>query len=258
MPYQNLPDGTRLHFVQHGDGHRNLLFIHGNLANTQWWEAVMAALPSAFTSIALDLPGSGNTPETGHRHTIDYLAQVVHTFVTARRLGRFTLIGHSMGGGVAQLYTLNHPEGVERLVLLDSIAADGLPLVRDRGIALAVRMQKEPAVLERAIRAAMPHCQDESLLQRLVAAAATASPQVFLEQPVTMHEANWLDRVHQICVPTLFLHGAEDDLVPKAGSERTASRIPHCVLKYLPGCGHSPNVEVPQLFVREMLAFLGA
>lgn len=251
-----LPDATEIHYVTAGSGPRSLLLVHGNLGSSEWWAPTLAALPEAFTAYALDLPGSGESPETGARHTIDYFARIVRDFAAAVGIERAAIVGHSMGGGVAQLVTLETPALIERLVLLDSMAADGFHVLFDQGPTFLQRLKCDRAFLERALRAVMPRCRDEALMQRLIASSARASEQVFLEQPVTMHEANWFARLGEIRCPTLFLHGELDDFVPKAGSERTAAAIGGCEFEYLADCGHSPQVEVPDVFHAKVFAFL--
>lgn len=257
MPHVQLANGADIHYVTAGSGARSLLLVHGNLGSAAWWEPTLAALPAAFTAYAIDLPGSGKSPETGQRHTMEYFARVVRDFAAAIGVERAAIVGHSMGGGVAQNVTLQQPTLVERLVLLDSMAADGFHVLFEQGPSFLERLMRDRAFLARALRAVMPRCRDEALIQRLVASSARASEQVFLEQPITMHEANWFARLGEIRCPTLFLHGELDDFVPKAGSERTAAAIADCTLEWLAECGHSPQVEVPEVFHAKLFAFLG-
>ncbi|HCL56782.1 MAG TPA: hypothetical protein DHW82_07210 [Spirochaetia bacterium] len=256
MPFQILPDQTKIHYIQSGNGSETIIFVHGNLANTIWWEKTLQKLPSKYTGYALDLPGSGQSPETGKRHTIEYFADLVFEFSRSLGVQNFHLVGHSMGGGVSQMLTLKHPDSVRKLVLLDSMAADGFHVLYEYGESRMQFMKKNKDFLDKAVRAIAPRCLDEELMKRVVDAAFCASEQVFTEQPVTMHEANWMHRLSEIKCPVLFLHGGEDDFVPKDGSERTAKAIPGCIFKYLPNCGHSPLLEVFDLYFEEVFGFL--
>jgi len=101
MPFIVLKDKTKIHYIAAGSGEKKALFIHGNLANTIWWEQTLAKLPKDFQGYAPDLPGSGQSPETGQRHTMEYLAALVNDFADELGLKQFHLVGHSMGGGVA-------------------------------------------------------------------------------------------------------------------------------------------------------------
>lgn len=256
MAFITLKDGTRLHYIAQGSGDRKVLFIHGNLANTIWWEQTLANLPSGYEGVALDLPGSGESPETGVRHTMEYFAGLASEFTELLGWQHFFLVGHSMGGGVSQVLTLNHPEKVRKLVLLDAMAGDGFHTIFNRGLDRMEQAMQDKALLGMAIRVIAPMCRDEAILARITEAAAKASRQVFLEQPVTMHESNWMDRLGEIRCPTLFLHGDKDVFVPPEGSERTAQAIPGCVFKYLKDCGHTPMLEVFDEYYREVFGFL--
>jgi pimeloyl-ACP methyl ester carboxylesterase len=138
------------------------------------------------------------------------------------------------------------------------MAADGFHVLYHQGEERLKRMMKDRDFLEKAIQAVAPMCTDSDFIARVTDAAFNASQQVFLEQPVTMHEANWMDRLGQIRCPVLFLHGESDHFVPQDGSIRTASAIPNCTLKFLPQCGHSPMVEIFPEFYKEIFDFLGA
>ncbi len=256
MPYIEQKNGDKTHYIKKGQGIKNILFIHGNLSHTIWWEKTLDILPEQYTGYALDLPGSGLTPETGKRHTIQYLADFVKGFIDALHLKDLIVVGHSMGGGVAQLFTLSNPEMVKGLLLLDSMAADGFHVIYDGGLDRMKRTMSDFELLTKAIKVIAPMCKDEELLQRTIELSSKASEQVFLEQPVTMHESNWMERVHNITCPTLFLHGKDDHFVPQDGTERTAAAIPNCTLKYIDNCGHYPMSEQPEAFYKELLGFI--
>jgi len=256
MPFVQLQDKTKIHYIAAGKGKKKIIFVHGNLANTIWWEETLAKLPPQYQGYALDLPGSGQSPETGKRHTMEYLAASVNDFAENLNLKKFYLVGHSMGGGISQVLTLKHPGKVLKLVLLDAMAGDGFHTIYNLGLDRMRRAMQDREFLGAAMRLIAPHCRDEALLARIIDAAAQASEQVFLEQPVTMHEANWLSLLQQIKCPTLFLHGEDDNFVPKEGSERTAQAIRGCIFKYLRNCGHSPMLEVFDEYFREVFGFL--
>jgi len=152
--------------------------------------------------------------------------------------------------------TLEHPEKISKLVLLDAMAGDGFHTIYNGGLDRMKRAMTDKDFLGAAIRMIAPMCKDEVILKRVIEAAALASEQVFLEQPVTMHEANWMKRLKEIKCPVLFLHGDQDIFVPPEGSERTAKAILGCIFKYLKNCGHSPMLEVFDEYFKEVFEFL--
>ncbi len=103
-----------------------VLFVHGNCASALHWEENMLALP-AFYCIAPDLRGYGWTearPLDATRGMREW-ADDLHALVEALNLGRFHLVGHSMGGGVAMQYAIDHPTMLHSLTLVDTVSPFG-------------------------------------------------------------------------------------------------------------------------------------
>jgi pimeloyl-ACP methyl ester carboxylesterase len=104
-----------------------VLFIHGNCASALHWEETMLALPEGYRGIAPDLRGYGWTealPVDATRGLGEW-SDDLQALVEALDLERFHLVGHSMGGGVAMRYTIDHPERVLSLTLADTVSPFG-------------------------------------------------------------------------------------------------------------------------------------
>ncbi len=258
MDYIHLKDGNKIFYVKKGVGLKKVFFIHGNMANTFWWKQTLDVLSAEYTAVAIDLPGSGLSPETGIRHTMEYFVDIVKEVIDFLNWNEFYLVGHSMGGGVSQLFTLNYPQKIKKLVLLNSMAADGFHVLYKRGYDRMRSLMDNKEKLASAIRGIAPMCKDKELLNKVIDKSFLASYEVFIEQPVTMHEANWMDRLGEIKCPVLFLHGDQDNFVPKEGSERTAKAIPNCHFEYLGNCGHSPMLEVFDVYFKKLFNFLNS
>ncbi len=248
--------GNTIHYLMSGRGDKKIVFIHGNLASSIWWMKTFENINKGYEAYAIDLPGSGKSPETGIRHTIDYLSDFVIDFIESLKINHFFLVGHSMGGGVAQLFTINHPEYVIKLALVDSMAMDGYHGLLYYSNELSKSLMYDKRFLRKAIKNVMPYYKDDKLFNEIIKNAEGASSQVFLEQPQTMHEANWADKIDLIDCPTLFVHGEHDDFMPREGSERTAKAIKNCTFMYLANSGHSPMIEIPEVFNKVLFDFL--
>src|SRR6266545_7777412 len=117
-------DGMRVHVREHGSGPA-LLLVHGSSSSLFAWEGWAAELSGAYRVISFDLPGHGLTgPHPSDRYSHADMADFVDHLATTLGLVRFSLAGNSMGGHVAALYALAHPERIEKLILVD---AHGLP-----------------------------------------------------------------------------------------------------------------------------------
>src|SRR5215475_11550646 len=113
-------DGRTIHYHAAGGGAgQRVLYVHGTGCNGAVWGPHMSALAARHATVAIDLPGHGQSSGPGFRGVADYAHFVVEL---ARRLGweRFVLAGHSMGGAIALLTALYHPELLAALVLVDT------------------------------------------------------------------------------------------------------------------------------------------
>ncbi len=173
-------------------------------------------------------------------------------------LSRSVVIGHSGGGAVALTYALTFPERVSHLVLLSTAAwwSDPSPLRTDEGFPateeeMRERMRED---VHRSVRRpeVFAHAMDE-LLPRM-----RFSPER-LRWVVTVGAKTYdaRDRLSEIRVPTLILHGREDGRVPLARAEELHRGIPGSRLVVLDNCGHWPHVEKRPEFVAAVTRFLG-
>lgn len=118
----------RVHALTSGpDGGTPVLFVHGNVSSSTFWEETMLRLPAGFRGVAVDLRGYGDTerkPIDATQGMDDHAADVLAA-ADALGLDRFHLVGHSMGGGVAMKVLLAAPARVRSLVLVDSVSPYG-------------------------------------------------------------------------------------------------------------------------------------
>jgi len=124
-----MDNGARVHFRDEGIGEGNtVVLVHGSNASLHTWEPWVAILGQSYRVITLDLPAHGLTGAVPDK---DYSPQgqlkTVEALVRYLALERFTLGGNSMGGGVTWRYSLEHPQQVEAMILID---ASGLPQFR--------------------------------------------------------------------------------------------------------------------------------
>jgi pimeloyl-ACP methyl ester carboxylesterase len=118
----------RVHVLSAGpeDG-TPVILVHGNGASATFWEEVMLALPQGFRGIAPDMRGYGDTEPLPVDATqgLGDMVEDVHSLVDALDLGRFHLVGHSMGGGIAMKCAIARPADLLSLTLVDSMSPYG-------------------------------------------------------------------------------------------------------------------------------------
>lgn len=270
-----LPEGiirdvadAKVHYIDEGSGPAVIL-IHGFAGSTFSWRRVLPGLAPAHRVVALDLPGFGFSDRDPAR---DYgqRAQAERVVALMDLLGiqRATLIGHSMGGAIAERVAAGHPDRVERLVLVAAVNAGEASRAPGRGMAagpmfaLIGVVQRSPSAmytLGRRALARMVHDRahateevmrgyiDPLLLPGTVAAVRKMAAANRDEAPVDLAA---------ITAPTLVLSGASDAAIPPERGEALAAAIPGARHVTIPEAGHLIAEERPEAFLEEVLAFL--
>ncbi|MFD5633328.1 alpha/beta fold hydrolase [Streptomyces sp. NPDC127077] len=224
-----------------GDG-VPLVFIHGWTANRHRWDHQMDHFAQKRRVVRLDLRGHGESEGSGRR-TVAELAGDVLAVLDHLELDRFVLVGHSMGGMIAQTLTLAHPERVERLVLVNSISR--MTYSRGRGLLMAVST-KVPfklfvaANIQRAFAPGYPR----EKIREYISASADTPREVVMTCYGAMRSFDVLDRLGEIRTPTLLIHGFHDIQLPVSQMLRMAKAYPDAVVRIV-DAGHELPVEKP-------------
>jgi len=241
-----------------------VVFIHGIGGAACIWEPQVASFAAAgFRPVAIDLPGYGARAPVD-RMDFDMLAGDVEAQVAHLALDRPVLVGHSMGGMVAQTALRRRPDGYRAAVLSGTSPAFGDPtgefqkkFIADRlGPLDAGRTMAELAqTMVDAISGPAPDPAGRELAIATIAATSDRSYRAAVHCLVNFDERANLGRIN---IPVLCLAGEHDRLAPAGMMERMASRIPGATYVCLKGIGHLPNVEAPGVFDTAVLDFLRA
>ncbi|MEU6284188.1 alpha/beta fold hydrolase [Streptomyces sp. NPDC047028] len=249
-------DGARLTYDDEGprDGvGAPLVFVHGWTADRHRWDHQTEHFSAGRRVIRLDLRGHGESDGAGSP-TIEALAADVLALLDHLGVDRCVLIGHSMGGMIAQTIALSHPERVERLVLVNSISR--MTYSRGRGLLMAVStlVPFKLFVAANIQRAFAPgHPREE--IRACVEASAATPREVVMTCYGAMRAFDVLDRVGEIRVPTLLVHGYHDIQLPVAQMLRMAKAYPDAVVRIV-DAGHELPLEKPAELTAALDAFL--
>ena len=251
-------DGAKLTYDDEGprDGDGvPLVFIHGWTADRHRWDHQMAHFAEKRRVIRLDLRGHGESSGAGVP-TVAELATDVLALLDHLEVERAVLVGHSMGGMIAQTITLDHPERVERLVLVDSIAR--MTYSRGRGLLMAAStlLPYKLFVATNIQRAFAPGYPREEIRAHIKASAATPR-EVVMTLYGAMRAFDVLDRVGEIRVPTLLIHGYHDIQLPVQQMLRMAKAYPDAEVRII-DAGHELPVEKPAELTTALDRFLVA
>jgi pimeloyl-ACP methyl ester carboxylesterase len=231
----------------------SVVLLHG-IGGSSWGEAVPGALD-------WPMPGFGGTPPLPSM-TFAALAEALRDALDAHGIARATLVGHSMGGMLAQELCATWPERVAKLVLYATTPAFG---GRDPGFAEAflndrlgpLEGGRSMAEAAGAMLAGMFQPGADPMAMPRAAAALAATPaEVYRE---TLRCLTTFDRraeLPNIAVPTLLIAGEHDPAAPPKTMQRMQAAIPGARLVVLPGTGHFPHLERPAAFRAALLPFL--
>ncbi|WNM32185.1 alpha/beta fold hydrolase [Streptomyces sp. Li-HN-5-11] len=224
-----------------GDG-VPLVFVHGWTADRHRWDHQLEHFSAKRRVVRLDLRGHGESGGAGAR-TIEEPARDVLALLDHLEIDRCVPIGHSMGGMIAQTIALGHPERVERLVLVNSISR--MTYSRGRGLLMAASTLVPfklfvAANIQRAFAPGYPREE----VRRHIRASASTPREVVMTCYSAMRDFDVLDRVGEIRVPTLLVHGYHDIQLPVRQMLRMAKACPDAEVRII-DAGHELPVEKP-------------
>lgn len=125
-----LPNGETLGYRECGYGSINLLLIHGNLGSSLSFDTLMERIPDDFKAYAVDLRGFGASTYNKPAEAIRDLSQDIKLFVDALEINNLILAGWSAGGAVAMQFSVDYPDYVEKLILINSCSIKGYPVFK--------------------------------------------------------------------------------------------------------------------------------
>ncbi len=272
LPVQSTSvNGHRIAYLDEGQG-PPLILLHGYGGSMWQWE-YQQPLTAHFRVITPDLIGSGLSDKPDIDYHPSELIDSVRGLMEALGLQTATLVGNSMGGGVAMGMALTYPERVHRLVLIDTLPDH----VRERLVSPLMQRAINthvPAWLarfgaslfgSRTMEAVLKEVvYDHSLITPLVLERSNRNrqredmigPLLSLRDSLPLWEQHYAPRLTEIRQSTLILWGEHDRLFPPQVGKDLQSMIPQARLIVIPEAGHIPQWEQPQLVNRHIREFL--
>ena len=239
-----------------------VVFLHGVGGSAHVWQPQVEVFQRAgLQPLPLNLPGYGGRPPI---ESIDFerFSEDAEATIAEAGLDRPVLVGHSLGGMIAQTMLRRRPDGYRAAVLVGTSSAFGRPdgdfqkkFVADR----LAPLQSGKTMAELAagmINEIIGPSPDPKGREMAIASMAAAPPETYkacVEAIVTFEERANLGHIR---VPTLCLVGEFDRNAPPQMMERMAAKIPGAQFLQLPGLGHLPNLENPAAFNTAVLDFL--
>lgn len=239
-------DGVELALERRGHGAQQLLMLHGWIsARRMWYDVVDRLDPARFTVHLLDFRGSGLSDRPDHGHDLEGYASDVRAAI--RAIGApLTLVGHSMGGKVAQYVASERPPVLRRLVLVapGSARAYRFPATHRDATLDAFGSRRKIEAFQRAAMAA-PIAPET--MERIVDDALTGQREAWFGWYDRGRTVDFSERLAAIEIPTLCIAGGKDPLGPPARLKReVAGAIAGALMVTLRNAGHNLPVEAPE------------
>jgi pimeloyl-ACP methyl ester carboxylesterase len=251
-----------------------LLLIHGMAGTAENWQSVIQPLALRNSVIAPDFPGHGHSDPGGGDYSLGSLASGLRDLMLTLGHERATLVGHSLGGGVALQFTYQFPEMVERLVLVSSggLGPDVSPVLRaaalpgadlfiaatagigsqagsllGRGLGmLGMRPNADLAEVARGYASLADPERRKAFLATLRSVVGTDGQRVAALDRLYLAEA----------LPLLIIWGDRDPIIPVEHAEEAHRELPNSRLEIFKGVGHVPQMESPGSFIAALEHFL--
>ena len=257
-----LATGLRLRFAEQGDPtDPTIVLLHGYSDSWLSYGRLLPLLPRDLHVVALDQRGHGDSDRPVDGYTMRELAADVVAFLDARGIARATIVGHSMGGFVAQQVAVVAPDRVERLVLVASATAPrhivGIDELRDVVGALAPGDAPAPTAFIRDFQSSTVHrAVPAEFMERVVAASRQLPARVWQALMAGMLATDVPTALEAHAPPTLLLWGERDAYCPRAEQEALLRLLGTATLRAYPETGHAPHWERPADVARDLVAFL--
>jgi pimeloyl-ACP methyl ester carboxylesterase len=254
-----------------------VVLVHGMVNSSRHWEAVALELARDHTVVAPDLIGHGDSATPRGDYSLGAHAASIRDLLTAIGIERATLVGHSLGGGVAMQFFYQFPQRTERLALVSSggLGAEVSPLLRSAalpGAAALLSVAAHPRVVDGLSLAGARLRERGSPTGVYVQAVARAlrplerpgAREAFLQTlraviDVRGQRVSARDRLYMLdSVPTLIVWGERDNTIPLRHGLAAHGAVPHSRFETLPRAAHFPHLEDPEGLARVLRDFLAS
>ena len=246
-----------LNFRRAGRG-RTLVLMHGFVGGSAYWTTLMGEFGRWRDVVAVDLPGFAGSGDRPVPNSIAGFGEAVFERLDSLSIESFDLVGHSMGGMIAQEMAFSRPDRIERLVLYGSAPIGELPgrfetyddtiaRIQNEGLTKTIDRIASSWFLAETADPAYPSCR-------------SAGEGVTMEACITaigaIRQWDMRDQLASLTMPILVVVGEHDRSTAPSESVALWQTLPNARLCILPDCAHAAHLEKPQLFDNVLADFL--
>lgn len=230
---------VRLHYVERPGAGEPILFVHGHHGTHHAWDDLIAALPAPHRALAVDLRGCGSSDKPRDGYAPGDHARDLLRAADALGIGRFTLVGYSLGGVVAVQGALEERDRIRRLVLVAVAALDGIPPERP-----LEPHPRPPRELRRAgLLSTMARPLSDERIEQLLDDEETWIQEASQGAIEALRPLRLGERLGELEMPSLVVVGDRDALL--GGNLSAAARLPNAGLQVYYRASHLLPMELP-------------
>lgn len=250
----------KVNFKVLGDGTCTVL-IHAIGMNLNMWNGILSDMERDGRKMVLyDIRGHGGTAEWGDDWTLEMFAEDLSQLLNAINVETASIIGHSLGGMIAQVFALNNPSRVEKLIL-SSTTSGQTPESRQ---ALYDRAKKvETAGMESIADGTVQRWftpdfikRNKGVVESVKRDLLACSPLAFAKATRAIAGLDLWDHISNITSPTMVMTGAEDPGTDANTAREMHNRIPHSQLRIIADASHMTPIEQGKVFTENVNRFL--
>lgn len=259
--------GLRLCYQEYGAG-PTLIILPGLGTSIDFWQLNVPVLAEQFHVVPVDLPGFGKSDKPDASYELPWICDRIVAFMDAKGIPKASFIGGSMGGHLALLLALNHPERVDKIIMMGSTGAWSPPgLLLDIGIKLLwndvlvidymrahwpeiykLMMRTDSDMTRRIFRYQMANRAAGGRFAAEGRASSRALRSIFYN--------SCRSRLGDVSVPVLLIWGDADEVHPPDDAFYMRRRMPDARLYLVPDSGHEAMIDQAAIFDRVVTAFL--
>lgn len=286
-----IPNGEEIGCREREGGTDTIIFVHGNLVSSKYWEKFMQKFPENFKIYAVDLRGAGISSYNKPVETMRDFSEDIWLFARQMGIEEFILVGWSMGGVISMQLTADHPDAVKKLILVSSPSCKGIPFSRKdaegkiipgeywrtKGEVMNDKVQVLPIVyaLKTKNRDIMKNIWDfavfnfkkpeDDYYRELIEDIFTVrnypdcawTTQIFNISHLYNGVVDGTGEADNITMPVLLLYGEHDAIVKKEYGDETVQEIgENAQVAVINNAAHSVFIDNEEETLNTMLAFI--
>jgi non-heme chloroperoxidase len=254
-----LPSQLTLEYAEQGDAQGSaLICLHGYTDSWKSYQLVLPYLPESIHAFALSQRGHGGSDRPPGEYAPRDFAADVAQFMDQTGLGAAVIVGHSMGGVIAQRFALDYPEKTKALILVCTFAsfAGSKEVAALHEAVSALSDPVDPAFVEGFQGSTVARPLSPAFFQTVVGESLRVPARVWKAVLSELVKADYTKELQAVKKPVLLVWGDQDTFATRTAQERLLGSIAGARLVVYTGSGHSVHWEEPQRFARDIEAFV--